>query len=367
LLVLSKPFSVKPRCRNGEVCNKGICQRVGNSQCSPSCPPGYVCHCDSPGDCHCDVLNARPHPTCDRPCPPNSRCIDGHCTGIALTVGAVNPNDVRPVNPVQSLPNMPFSQTGPLSPLGPNSEASSMIPVVPNNRPISPINRNSQTGPFSSLIPNSRTNTNINPNSRWTVRDSSGSRVPWARPPPIIIKPGSSSDLSPIPGSSGPIDLNPSPNTELFPMTDNIPAAVPQTPSRGLFGTSALSGTSESGTGMSLPPLSGLLPGGGVPPTQNRPAQPVVPQQPIPPGPGGPGPDIIRIPDIAEVCQGNNCVGAPLGPGSNVGLNQRPEVPQNTAGRGDNCGQLTCFENEFCFDALTSTCMGVNTGDARIP
>ncbi|XP_061164929.1 uncharacterized protein LOC133173875 [Saccostrea echinata] len=356
----------EPRCRNGEICNKGICEKVGGTQCSPLCPPGYVCHCDSRGDCHCDSLNARPHQTCDRPCPPNSRCIDGHCTGEALTVGAVTPNEVRPVNPVQTIPNVLFPQTGSISPLVPNSETASIIPVVPNNRPISPIIRNTQNGPFSSIIPNSQTNTrtSIDPNSRWNVRDSSGSRVPWARPPPIIIRPGSSSDISPFPGSSGPIDLNPISDTDLFPMTDNVPAAVPQSQSRGVFGTSALSGTSESGTGMSLPPLSDLLPGGGVPPIQNRPAQPAVPQQPIPPGPVA---DVIRIPDIAEVCQGNNCVGAPLSPGSNVGLNPRPVVPQNTAGRGDNCGQLTCFENEFCFDAVTSTCMGVNTGDARIP
>ena len=34
-----------------------------------------------------------------RPCPPNSRCVDGHCTGEALTVGKA----WKPLDTVQHL------------------------------------------------------------------------------------------------------------------------------------------------------------------------------------------------------------------------------------------------------------------------
>lgn len=345
----------RPRCLAGFVCNRGSCDRDRGGQCTPACPPGYRCH-----DGHCDLLNSNPHETCDRPCPPPSRCVNGHCTGEALTVGAVSPTDVRSVNNIPTpnlpnqpnlpnLPNLPFLQPGPRSPFVPGS----------------------QSGPFPSLIPNEQTNSlpSNDPNSRWLARDSSGSRVIWARPSPTIIRPGGATNIqdnSRVPGSSGPIDPNPFPNAaDLFPpMTENSnslpPFNLPRGPANVGGGSSPLSGVSNSGTGMSLPPLTAL---GGLNPQAMPPAQGPVQ------GRTGNGGELF-IPDIAEICQGGNCNGAPLAPGSNVGLNQRPIVPQTQTqmvGRGDNCGELTCFENEFCFDPLTSTCIGVNTGDPRAP
>nr|XP_022321512.1 tenascin-X-like isoform X3 [Crassostrea virginica] len=365
----------RPRCQAGSVCVRGQCERDMGGVCEPPCPPGYRCHdghCDSehssphetcdpacpPGykchDSHCDPDHTTTSTTCDehRPCPPNSRCVDGHCTGEALTVGAVSPTDVRSVNPGQAAPSLPFNPAGPISPLIPGA----------------------QPGPFSPGIPNSQTNfmTPNDPNSRWLVRDSSGSRIPWARPPPTLIRPGSNlPDNTITAGASGPVDLNPVPNAvDLFPMTNSFPPR-PQQPSSNRpsgigIGSSPLSGSSQIGTGMSLPPLTSLIsPPGTHPVSPGAQMPPAGPPQVPAQGQGNGG---IFIPDIAEICQGGNCNGAPLAPGSNVGLlNQRTAAAPQMVGRGDNCGELTCFENEFCFDPITSTCIGVNTGDPRVP
>lgn len=349
----------RPRCLAGFVCNRGSCDRDRGGQCTPACPPGYRCH-----DGHCDVLNSNPHhETCDRPCPPPSRCVEGHCTGEALTVGAVSPTDVRSVNnnnPTSHLPNQPNFQNLPNLPFLTRGQ---IPPFVPGSQP----------GQFSPLTPNEQTNSlpSNDPNSRWLVRDSSGTRFPpFMRPAPEIIRPGGATNIpnNPrVPGSSGQIDPNPFPNAaDLFPpITENSnslpPFSLPRGPSNIGGGSSPLSGVSNSGTGMSLPPLTAL---GGLNPRAMPPAQGPVQGRP---GNGGE----LLIPDIAEICQGGNCNGAPLAPGSNVGLNnQRPTAPQTQTqmvGRGDNCGEMTCFENEFCFDPMTSTCIGVNTGDARAP
>lgn len=221
--------------------------------------------------------------------------------------GAVSPTDVRSVNnnnPTSNLPNQPNFPNPPNLPFLPPGQIS---PFVPGSQP----------GLFYPLTPNEQTNSlpSNDPNSRWLVRDSSGTRFPpFMRPAPEIIRPGGATNIpnNPrVPGSSGQIDPNPFPNAaDLFPpITENSnslpPFSLPRGPSNIGGGSSPLSGVSNSGTGMSLPPLTAI---GGINPPAMPPAQGPVQGRP---GNGGE----LHIPDIAEICQGGNCNGAPLGPG----------------------------------------------------